>query len=434
MNYSEAVRKSLLAFTVGRLTPAIGISTVFVLMAHKSADDLPVFSYVLAAATIISVFFSLILATIGNRAASLAHNLAAQREVFTGGFTLALIIAMITYLACFSATFFISRADGLQGLDKDAYWTLALIYIACTPLLVINTYLQLFLEAIGQASSCARAKTTITLLGCILLTTLVTIISDSNFKYYATSYFLGSELLTSLYLISLTKDQNYYSLNSAKKVWRFFLGTGLPIAAGLSGQKLYFYLLTERLARIDTQLVAQLSVFMTVVGLLIIPSLALSQIHSLEVSRQVKYSSQFYRAGLSWIIGMMILSGTLLYFFASYIFLAVGGSIFDYTMKLYFTLLMFLTCSSLLSLAISHLRARGETFLPQLSTNAIMLLILTPILYGFHYNTADLETFLLLQSAAAGAGFLLLNMRILFVHRRDKKMASVLLAMEQATE
>ncbi|WP_458717650.1 hypothetical protein [Pseudomonas gregormendelii] len=63
-----------------------------------------------------------------------------------------------------------------------------------------------------------------------------------------------------------------------------------------------------------------------------------------------------------------------------------------------------------------------------------MLLILTPILYGFHYNTADLETFLLLQSAAAGTGFLLLNMRILFVHRRDKKLASVLLAMEQATE
>jgi uncharacterized membrane protein len=434
VSYSEVVRKSLPAFTLGRLTPAIGISTVFVLMAHKSAEDLPVFSYVLAAASIISAFFSLILATIGNRAASLAQNPAAQRDVFTGGFTLALIIATITYLACFSATYFISSADGLQDLDRDAFWTLVLIYIACTPLLVLNTYLQLFLEATGQASSCAKAKTAITLFGCIALAILFSVISSDNFKYYAMSYFTVTELLTLLYLINLTKDQRYCSLKSAKKVCRYFLGTGLPIAAGLSGQKVYFYLLTERLARIDTQLVAQLSVFMTVIGLLIIPSLAFSQIHSLEVSRQVKQSAQYYRAGLSWIIGMMILSGVILYFCADYVFLAVGGSITDYTMKLYFTLLIFLTCSSLLSLTIAHLRAQGETLIPQLSINAIMLLILTPTLYSFQFNSADIETFLLLQSAAAGAGFLLLNARIYFVHRRDEKTSCALLATEQTPQ
>ena len=171
---------------------------------------------------------------------------------------------------------------------------------------------------------------------------------------------------------------------------------------------------------------------MTVIGLLIIPSLAFSQIHSLEVSRQIKKSAKFYRAGLSWIIGMMLLSGVIMYFCADYVFLAVGGSVTDYTTKLYFTLLIFLTCSSLLSLTIAHLRARGETFIPQLSINAIMLLILTPTLYSLPFNTADLETFLLLQSAAAGAGFLLLNARIYFVHRRDKKTGSALLTTEHA--
>ncbi|VVO16745.1 hypothetical protein [Pseudomonas fluorescens] len=428
MNYSQAVKKSLPAFIMARLTPTIGISIVFLLMAHKSAEDLPVFSYVLAAASVISAFCSIILAMIGNRAASLAHSPSAQRDLFTGGFTLALFIAALTSLACLSATYFILRTNGLQHLDREVFWTLSLIYIASTPLLVINNFLQLFLEATGKASSCANAKIVITTLCCTSLAVLFAIISSDEFKYYAMSYFLSAEFLTLLLLTKLTNGERYCSFILAKKTSCYFLRTGIPIAAGLSGQKIYFYLLTERLARIDAQLVAQLSIFMTVIGILIIPSLAISQIHSLQVSRQVKQSAQCYRAGLTWVISIMVLSGVILYFCGEYAFLAIGGSVTDYSMKLYYTLVICLTSSSLLSLAFAHLRARSEIFIPQLLINTIMLAVLTPALYNLNLNTPDMETFLLLQSAATFAGFLLLCARIFFVHRSDEKSASVLLA------
>jgi Na+-driven multidrug efflux pump len=158
---------------------------------------------------------------------------------------------------------------------------------------------------------------------------------------------------------------------------------------------------------------------MTVTGLLVIPFIALSQIHSLQVSRHTEHARIYYRTGLVWILCFMTLGATLLYLCGKYVFLAMGGTIIDYSIKLYFTLIIFLASSALLSLSFSHLRARHETLLPQLAVNIIMLAFLTPALYNYNFIDPDIETFLMLQSGAAFAGFLVLLTRIHFVHRQD---------------
>ena len=418
MTYSQTIKKSLPAFISGRLTPIIGISAVFLLMAHKSPAELALFAYVLAAASVISGFFSLILATVGNKVAPLVDSPSAQRDVFTGGFTLALCLAVLTFLGCLLAADLISRTDSVLRMDRQAFWTLSLIYIASTPLLVINSFLQLFLEATGKAASYAKGKTLITVCCAGLLALLSLVISSNDFKYCATTYFLVTELLTFIFLIPLAGKQHYYSWAQAKKICTYFIRTGVPIAAGMSGQKLYFYLLTERLARIDVHLVAELSVFMTVVGLLIIPSVAFAQIHSLQVSRQIDCSKAYLRAGLNWLLGGSLLISMVLYFVGEYVFLLIGGSVVEYSARLALTLVMFLVSSSLLSLAFSHLRALNETLVPQLLINLIMLALLIPALYAVQFDTPDLEDFLMLQSAAAFVGFLVLGLRIMTVHRR----------------
>lgn len=419
MNYNQTVGKSLPAFASARLIPALGISAVFLLVAHKTPTDLAVFSYVLAAASVISAFFSLILATAGNRAAALAQDHTAQRDLFDGGFTLALLIAVLTAMTCLCAMFFISGTSGARHLDSEVFWSLSLIYIASTPLLVINSFLQIFLEATGKAASCANRKilTTVVCVGSLGL--LFVGVSAEAFKYWAMAYFLISELLVLSMLIRLCGHQRYCSSEQARKLSGYFVRTGVPVAAGMSGQKIFFYLLTERLLRIDTQLVAQLSVFMTLIGLLIIPSVALSQIHSLQVSQHSQRSKGFFFAGLTWTLGIMLLSAVILYFLGEYLFFIIGGSIIDYSNRLYLTLVVFLTCSALLSLAMAHLRARNETFFPQLLINTLMLAFLIPGLYRFQFIDPDVETFLLLQSAALFTGFLLLCARIVFIHQRD---------------
>ncbi|MFS2161667.1 hypothetical protein ACCD10_30640 [Pseudomonas sp. Pseusp122] len=423
MKYSHIIKRSLPAFLGARLAPVLGISAVFLLVAHKNPTDLAIFSYVLAAASVISAFFSLILATTGNRAAALAQDHAAQRDLFAGGFTLALLIAALTAITCLCAMFFISGTSGARHLDTEVFWSLSLIYIASTPLLVINSFLQIFLEATGKAANCANRKilATVTCVGSLGL--LFVGASAEAFKYWAMAYFLISELLVLFLLIRLCGHQRYCSSGQARKLSGYFVRTGVPVAAGMSGQKIYFYLLTERLLRIDTHLVAQLSVFMTLVGLLIIPSVALSQIHSLQVSQRIRQSKGFFAAGLTWTLGIMLLSAVALYFLGEYLFFIAGGSIIDYSRRLFLTLIVFLTCSALLSLAMAHLRARHETFVPQLVINTLMLAFLIPGLYHFQFIDPDVETFLLLQSAAVFTGFLLLCGRIFFIHRHDDEAA-----------
>lgn len=418
MSYNQAIKKSLPAFMGGRVVPTLGISAVFLLMAHKSPQDLAAFSYALAVTNIISVPLSLILTTVGNRAVALSHSEPAQRNLFSGGFTLALLIAALAVSGCLSVAYFTRQTNGIRDLDREVFWTLSLIYTASAPLLVINTFLYLFLEATGRARSCARGRILVTLLCGTSLALSALITSDRQFKYWAMLYFFATELLTLLFLITLSRGQRYGSLSHARKASRYFMRTGVAVAAGLCGQKIYFYLLTERLIRIEAALVAELSIFMTFFGLLIIPSLALSQLHSLQVSQYMQSSRHYYRAGLLWIVLIVALSAVLLYVAAEYAFLAIGGPIISYSNRLYLGLVFFLASNALLSLALAHLRAWNETFAPQLLMNTIMLGVLTPALYTSDFNKPDIATFLLLQSAAVFAGFLLLCARIFFLHRR----------------
>lgn len=421
LSYRQAVRKSLPAFIAGRLIPTAGISIVFLLMAHKAPNDLAVFSYVLAVVTMVSAPSSLLLATIGNKTASLAHNTTAQRRLFTGGFTMALGIAILTPLICLLTVYFASRASGAQLQDKEAFWNLSIIYISSTPLVVVNSFLQLFLEATGKAAHYSRLKGFITCGSGVTLTLVALSAVSESFKYYAMSYFFITEGLTLCLLIRCLSDQRLYSLVQAKAVSGYFLGTGAPIAAGLGGQKVFYYLLTERIARIDTSVVAQLSVFMTVIGLLIIPPLALCQIHSLQVSRNPQYAPGYYWRGLGMTIGIIGLVAVILLPVGEWLFQAVGGTVLPYDVKLYLLTVFFLSGSTLISFALGHLRARNDILVPQLFINTMMLVIFIPIVYSVNFTDPTLTTFLSLQGSMTWICFFSLWVRIFLMHKTDRK-------------
>ncbi|SEJ88750.1 hypothetical protein [Pseudomonas sp. NFR16] len=420
LNHSSIIKKSLPAFFGARLAPMLGASAAFLLVAHKSPDDLSLFAYVLAVMSVVSTCCSLLFATTGNKAAELRGDKPALENFFSGGFTLASLVAFLAFLVCTAAAYLLDETESIKNLNTNAFWNLSLIYSFSIPLLIVNFFLQLFLEATGKAAICANRKIVITAAGFSGLIIGSLYVDSAAFTYYAMSYFFVAELLATLAFTNLIRHQRYLCFSHAKRLISYFVRFGTPIAVGMTGQKLYFYLLSERLLGIDIQLVAQLSICMTLIGLLMIPSLALSQIHSLQISQHPENSRDYFLRSLWWVIGLMALSAALLAPSAKYLFILFGGSLISYNENLLHTLIAFLTCSSLLSLAVAHLRARNETLGPQLLISFLMLALLIPGLYLFPFLNPGIEIFLGLQSATAFTGFLLLCSRIYLIHRRDQ--------------
>ena len=420
MNYSQSILKTLPSFILSRFISLGGISLVFVLVAHKTPEHLALFSYVVALLSVISTVLPLFLATAGNEAASLMAKPADLHSFFSGGFTLSLLIGTLTAIVCTLSVQLATETSGVQQWDREAFWSLSALYILATPLIATNTFLYLFYESTGKANWVASIKLKTTL-GCSGFLAGSFLLSNAeNFKFYAMIYFPLIELSTLFFLTSTPYQRRLFSIRNAKKIFEPLLRKGVPIAVGMSGQKIYFYLLMERLLRIDNTLPSALSVFMTVAGLSLVLPAALTQLHSFQVSRHLDLSKGFYRTGLIWMAGLLLATTVFFSVTGPFIFYIVGGEVTHYNVPLFFTLIAFIFSNSFLSLAVAHLRARGETLLPQLVINIIMLGLLTPLLYSLEPSRFRVEIFLMLQSAATALGFLLLGVRIAHIHRGER--------------
>lgn len=420
MNYSRSIKSSLPSLILSRLMALTGISLVLALVAHKAPEDLGMFSYILALLSVISTVLPLLLATAGNQAASLLERPAELDKFFSGGFTLSLLVGALTTISCLFVAHSVLATSGVQHWDKRTFWLICLIYTLATPLIATNSFLQMFFEATGKAKWVASTKLKTTL-ACSTLITLSYYYSNTvNFTLLAATYFPLSEASTLFLLIRPIHQQQYISIQNAKKTCYPLLKNGLPIAAGMSGQKIYFYLLMDRLARIDNVLNSKLSVFMTVAGLILIPSLALTQLHSFQVSQHPGYAKTFYRNGLAWTLGLLLVTAILVTAIGKRAFYIAGGDTLHYDAQLLYTLIAFITSSSLLSLAVAHLRAKGETLAPQITINIIMLGLLAPLFYSLEPARTRVETFLMLQCGATALGFILLSLRISHIQRNYK--------------
>ena len=421
MTYHAFMRASLPAFIISRIIPWLGVSLALSLIAHRSPSDLAVFSYVLALFSVVSGLLPMLLATSGNVTASLSGNEAARCDFFTAGFTIALFIAVISGLLCLGVFLCALNLSSMRNIDMQSFKVLSLIYIPAVPLLSLNLFLQLFHEASGKSSHCSRIKAFVTLVGTLGLLIMYEYSTSELFTYGAMAYFLITELVVLICLLKLSRPYKHFSLREAKNTARSLLTQGLPIAIGLGGQKLYFYLTIEHLATADTALVAQFSLFMSIVGIVTLPAMALSQIHSLHTSQHTRASAENYRLGLSWLAGLVSGISFLLFFAGRGLFTFISGAVIDYSPGFYTAAVFFLATSACLGLALAHLRARDDTSVPQLIINMLMLGGVIPLVYGISWQDQHVTTLIYLQASATLIGFLILHLRVLKIHLDDKK-------------
>lgn len=421
MRYEEHMRRAFFSLTVSRFAPYCGITFLLAMVAHNQESDLAFVAYVLAVYSVVAVMISMSLAATGNLIAGHVDSPLEKKNLFRGGFSASIVmasLALITSCAIYRLADYLPGAR--MGADKVA--ALSSIYIGAIPLLVINTFLHFFHEASGAARRCSMIKAGVTVCACAYLCGVLYVVKGDSFIYWAMGYFLLNETLLLIALLRLsTRRELGFSPLYCKRTMRNVAVLGIPIALGMAGQKLYFFLLNERLAGLMSVLVAQLSVYMSMIGFIMIPVIAYCQAHSLYISRYAEKSSGSYIKGqLGLMVVMVVVLGGLL-MAGDTLFFWVGGEVVVFDREAFLsTSALFLT-ASVLSLSTSHLRGLCDTLAPQLMMNVVMLSVLVPIIYFVNAGSADIHFYLRLQSAGLLAGFILLQLRIRQKHLKILK-------------
>jgi len=401
MTYNYHLKSLFIPMLISRATPLAGITLVFALVAHKTSEGLAIFAYTLALFSIISTLTAMCLSATGNVIARPTEDTSSAQDIFSAGLYVSGLAAGIATLCSCALLAGLHYFPGAKNLDTSAVAGLASLYIACIPLTIINTFFHLFHESSGFASACSRIKmVSITTGGCLL---------GGAYELFSPGYFLSSAIV--FFIVTEAISFVAYALLSHRRGFHFrpkyharkamlLLKMGVPIAVGLGGQKVYFYLLNERLAALQGALVAQLSVFMTVAGLLLLPFMALSQAHSLFVSQVTGSTRQPYRHGLFWLV---MLIGALLIFVGiagKLLLSAVGGPVLEASPAFFATMACFLVSNGLLALNMGHLRGAGDTLVPQLTVNAVIFAALVPVFYFVTPVAPDVMWYMSLQSGA----------------------------------
>ena len=421
MRYEEHMRGVLASFAISRFTPYCGITFLLAMVAHNQEGDLAFVAYVLAVYSVVAVMISMSLAATGNLIAGHIDSPIEKKDLFRGGFSASLVMACLALIISYAIFMLVEYLPG-AGMDADKVAALSSIYIGAIPLLVVNTFLHFFHEASGAARLCSMIKAGVTVCSCAYLCGALYIVKGDYFIYWAMGYFLLSEALLLIALLRLsTLRELCFSPLYCKRTIRNVAVLGIPIALGMAGQKLYFFLLNERLASLKPVLVAQLSIYMSMIGFIMIPVIAYCQAHSLYISRYAEISSGSYMKGqLGLVVVMVVLLGGLL-MAGDTLFFWVGGEVVVFDREAFLSTSALFLAASILSLSTSHLRGLCDTLAPQLMMNVVMLSVLVPIIYFVNAGSADIHFYLRLQSAGLLAGFILLQLRIRQKHLKILK-------------
>jgi len=421
MDYHQNLRKNLAAFIASRLIPYLGITVILVFQAHQSFSELSVLAYVLATYAVPVSLLSMLLAVVGNLVALNGSDFIKNQILFRSSLTVAITLAACVFILCLAIhTLWITRLT-INTVSTLTPTSVSQIYLLSTPLLVINTFLFYFNEAYSKARSCARIKITATLSAVgLTLATFMTSRSE-HFIYFAGLFFVLLELLTLIMYVHLSKDRGLsFKPLLSLSVFKNILAMGLPVALGLGIQKVYFLLLTNRLVRIDSDMVSMLSVSMSIVGLLLIPVAAFSQLHSLYVGNNTRALLSYNRRGSVYLCAFMAVLGGLFYRFSDYFyrFFASEYAVIPAELPLAVTVLFLAT--ALINFSMGQLRAIRDTLIPQAIAGVVLLVGLYPLIAGHAFDDAGLATFLYAEASALVVCYALLQYRTQRLGRRQR--------------
>lgn len=409
--YSENIKSKLLPFITSRIVPFSGFTIIIILIAHLNYQELGKFTYLTAMFSIPVALMAMPLAIIGNFSVEKLDDYESGYSIFKKGLPLALTLSVLGFISSILMSQYIINASDINTSIACN------IYIACVPLLIMNTYFFYFIESYLSNKIIAKVKVVSTFFSIISIIALSFSV-QKLLTWHVFFVFLCLEVfLLSLYLFIVIKNTKNSSRKvdfpGVVKVSKKILHMGIPIALGLTGQKLVYFLITQRLTNIDLHLLSDLSVIMSVIGILTLPSSAFAQIHSLFISaNSVREHVTLFKQGMGYLALIFVVVITLGGLCYQYLLALYGASkyLFDFTYFLSLSLLY--SSSSLMMLCMSHLRALHDTLIPQFIAVVILLLGFIPSIWLSNLNNEALYKILIFQSVFTYLVALVLILRI----------------------
>ena len=415
--YSKTIRAGLLPYSQARMAPFLGVALLVASVAHASPDQLGAFAYVTALFAIVSAPLSLPLSAAGNVVADQRRQGLDSASVFPAGFTFALLLAGVLVVLSVLMYANLHQFSGYRTLGGDTVVKLSLMLMPALPLLVINTYLHVYHEAAGQARFCSWLRSSCVLGGLVYLGVAASLVPADRFVFYAMAYPVLIEVIQLVGYVWLSYQKNLsFKLARIGSVGKTILQLGLPLSIGLCGQRIYGALLNERLAGLNAQLVADLAVYMSVLGILTVPVAAFSQLHSVYVSRSNASRRDLYQLGMPWIAALAAVLTLLLLLGGPGLFYLFGGDTTPFTSRIFLTLALSVASMCALGLITAQLRALKDALRPQLIVLSVTFLGVLPAIYLVDLTHADLDTVLRIDT-------LLRVPALLYLHRRAVRLS-----------
>lgn len=366
------------------------------------------------------VLMSMPLAMIGNISVEEKNNGKSGYDIFLSGLPIAILMSLLGFISA------LIMKDNIISKENESVITASKIYIFCVPLLIANTYLFYFIEGFVNNIAMAKVKLITT------FTSSFVIISISFYvKKLLTWHVFSVFLLIEIIILMLYTHvlYNYFKgkykrhkIKSMKFISSKILRIGLPVALGLAGQKLVYFLITQRLTNFNIDLVSDLSIIMSIIGIISLPFGAFSQIHSLFVSESDKREhKKFFISGVKLSFLFIILMIFITWLIYPYLIRLYGANpqLIDNS---YFIGLSFLfATSSLMLLCMSHLRALQDTFYSQATAVIILLLGFIPAIWLYKLHNGELYKIIYTQSMFTTLIILILTFRILYFKQENKK-------------
>lgn len=418
MDYLDNFKRNIVPFTLSRLLPYLSIAVIIVLQAHKAFSDLSMLAYLLATYAVPVSIISMSIAIIGNFVALNKGDFEKNSRLFRASLSASMVLAIATTAVCLLIHVYWIGDSTISSIDKVKLGNLSFIYLLSTPLLVINTFLFFFNEAYKKASSSTRIESISAAFSFIFVFAAYAFSEDDKFCYFAVASIVVCEALTLFMYVLLSINRGFkFKLAFDPSIFKEIAVVGLPVALGLGVQKIFFLLLTERLIRIDNDLVSMLSVSMSIVGFLLIPASAFSQLHSLHVGRNYRGLARYNGIGILYLICISIFSFAPFVLFSNFFYEVFGGNekLADNNLTLAIT--CFLFSSALTAFSMSQLRAVKDTLIPQVLIGSLMLLVLYPIFASSYFDDSGLPDFLYAESVALFVCCIILHFRTIYLGR-----------------
>ncbi|KPY19896.1 hypothetical protein [Pseudomonas syringae group genomosp. 3] len=366
LSYLKFFLDNILKFSANRFFPYLGISLIGILVANKNFEEFSFFSYVSSAFIFPATIATFTFYAVGNLTPSSIDS--KNKVVFNSILFLALVFSSFVVFACFLILIFSQKEISSYPSEYNAK-ELAICYIVYIFIYVLNSFFNCYYEAWikDRSSNIGRMVSFIPLI--IFAIVAFFLHSQLNYSYFVVVLMTVCGFFELAYYIYISRKNRLFSLHVDLQTMRTLVLIGAPQGLGLALQRLAFFLVNKRLLLIDKDFVSVFSVAISIVSLLAIPVSAFTQIHSIHITRN--RTQPLYSYPILLLFGSALPSTILITYFDRLILPLYGlkSELLDQDPWISLGILAMLLSTASLMLITAHLRAYGQSVIPQIIIN-----------------------------------------------------------------